>query len=151
MNRLRSRGATIDHVRQLLPTLRPEDAREVRSSTGRDPAVALCQSIGISAHAGVALDELDRVIFLYGVARVAEGIGAPWMVASTYLPEFGREIARRTWFWVDRFNAAYPLLTNRADLRNSVHLRWLRWAGFQFGQVVPAQDGSPFIEFFRHV
>lgn len=148
---LRAAPATLHHVVQLLPHLRHEDEREVRSASGKDPAAVLAQAIGISEEAIVALDEADQPVLLFGVSEVGPGVGAPWMVATTKITEHRRQIAKLTRPAVGALHARYPVLTNFADGRNALHLRWLRWAGFRLLRVDTsfAADGSPFIEFIR--
>ncbi|MDP3869929.1 hypothetical protein [Phenylobacterium sp.] len=141
--------ATLQHVRDLLPTLRPEDARELQSSSGGAPFVSMVRAIGLSDWSVAALDEDNLPVVLFGLARLDEGVGTPWMVASTKITQHALQVARFTRPIVAKMNRDYPILWNRADLRNSLHLKWLRWAGFRFGALVDAPDGSPFIEFSR--
>jgi len=143
--------ATPDHLASLLPNLRPEDVRELVSSTGHGPATALIHSLSLSEITVVALGEAQEVVAMFGLAAASETTGVPWMVASTAAPAHARDIARHSRPIADRMNARYPLLVNAADCRNSLHIRWLTWAGFELGEVTTehAADGSPFITFHR--
>ncbi len=150
---LRPAPATLEHVAQLAPRLRDADRRELISSTGQDPQLVLSAALGVSDNAWAALDQEDNVVFLYGVAPGGAGEGFPWMVAADAVLIHARFIARHTRTFVDGMNAHYPLLRNFADCRNTLHLRWLRWAGFTFTRITTefSKDGTPFVEFIRTI
>lgn len=147
---LRLQRAWLGHVGLILPTLRPEDYQEIASASGKHPGAILAQGVGMGK-SWAALDEEDNPVLLFGVAPGGVGIGIPWLVASTGIVRHGRQIARLTRPLVDAMNEGYPVLRNFADCRNTLHLRWLRWAGFTFLQTSTdfAADGSPFVEFIR--
>ena len=64
------------------------------------------------------------------------------------------------WVWfcrnsdhiVDFVQRHYPVLWNVIDVRNTTHIRWLQWCGFEFGQTFEAlgAEGRSFREFWRH-
>ena len=143
--------STLAHAAELAQDLRMEDAREIVSSSGKDPAFALASAVSRSELARTALDGDGRPVLIFGVARLGPGLGSPWLMASPKVAAHGRQIARLTRPLVDALQDDYPVLTNYADTRNELHLRWLRWAGFSLTRVTTAYatDGTPFVEFIR--
>lgn len=146
---LRAVPATLAHAADLLPTLRPEDRREITSSSGLTAEASLARAVAVSERAWAALDDEDRVVLIFGVARMSKVVGSPWMLASTKINAHARQIARLTRPLVDALQVDFPILVNAADCRNTLHLRWLRWAGFTFTRITRSHDGSPFVEFIR--
>jgi len=139
------------HVRSLLPHLRDEDARELVSSTGKTPEEALLTALDLSGYRLVALGEDGEVVVLFGLASANDTIGVPWMVASKSIRRHARDVARASRDFADEMNSLYPLLMNAADSRNTLHLRWLEWAGFTLGATTTdhGKDGTAFINFHR--
>lgn len=143
--------ATLTHVLQIAPWLRMEDHRELVSATGKLPVDTLAASLGVSLRAYAGLDDQGHPILLGGVQRLSERVGVPWMVATPRILKCAREIARLTRPVVEALQDDFPILTNHADSRNKLHLRWLEWAGFTFTRTSTdhSVDGTPFIEFIR--
>lgn len=146
-------------IREALPSdaeeisflLRPADRREIISCSGGDPLDRLVRAIAVSDRSWVAVDPSGTPVVLFGVAPVGPGVGSPWMVCTPAIRDHGRQIARLTRPLSGALHANYAVLTNFSDCRNTLHHRWLRWAGFSFTGVTTeyAHDGSPFVEFIR--
>lgn len=129
---------------------RPEDRREVRSASGREVESAVAVGYLDGAVTIVARDsETGFPVFAMGVVELYPGIGSPWLIATTEAAKHRRQIVKHARAVADVLNRRWPILVNRVDLRNAVHIKWLRRAGFRFGDIVKAPDGQPFITFTR--
>jgi hypothetical protein len=144
-----ARRATLADALSLAPKLRQEDIAEIRAVCGLPPREALIFCFFASPECYAIVAE-EGVIGMFGVTREAHDTGAIWMVASDDLPRHGLEFLRKCRKWVDELNDRYPLLYNYADQRNTVHLKWLRWCGFQFINLEPyGVEQRPFYLFVR--
>ena len=72
---------------------------------------------------------------LFGTAPYRDNptVGLIWMVATPLLETVAVEFLRKSVKWLDDVQCErYPVLFNYVDARNTVHIRWLKWCGFQF-------------------
>ncbi len=152
MSHLTPVPATLEHAAYMAAHLRPEDRRELASSNPGTPletVLANAVRASLPGHRWAALDsETGNPVLLFGcVEMMPHEVGCPWMIATPDIPKHTRQVATSTRPWLDAF--PYRTLTNRADLRNVLHIRWLRFGGFRFGGTIKAPDGSLFITFSR--
>lgn len=82
-----------------------------------------------------------------------EGSGIVWMLGSYDIethPKLFHILSQKV---LTEMFEAYPRLTNVMDIRNSVHMLWLRRLGFQFTRLHQRWGpfGLPFIEFERTI
>ncbi len=148
------RTADLKDCLELGLTMRPEDEQEIRSTNdlGYSLPAILAFNIAASTQAFTAVDrETGKIINMFGVAPVGNGAGSVWMHGSDQMLKHRISVARQTRHFADLLHRDYDILTNWADLRNKVHINWLRWLGFRFLRVSTtfSNDGSPFVEFFR--
>ncbi|WP_237353534.1 hypothetical protein [Xanthobacter sp. YC-JY1] len=93
-----------------------------------------------------------QIAGLFGIDPVFNHphVGVIWLLGSDQLAAHSVEFLRQSQRWVERYNTQYPLLINRADARNALHLRWLQWLGFTLIREAPwGAEGRPFVEFAR--
>ncbi|QIG74587.1 putative internal virion protein [Rhizobium phage RHph_I20] len=138
----------------LAKTLRPEDIREIKSTMDGEHSLeaVLLFNIAASTKAFTAIDRAtEGVIAMFGVAPAGNGTGSIWMHGSELMRKHSISVARQTKHFAGLLHRDYEILSNWADLRNEVHINWLRWLGFRFLRVSTSfsNDGSPFVEFFR--
>ncbi|HVJ44378.1 MAG TPA: phage protein Gp13 family protein [Dongiaceae bacterium] len=92
---------------------------------------------------------------MYGVGKHPwyRKTGIIWMLASPDIasPEIRREFIQRSREMCDRLHERYTVLTNYIDARNTLHLRWLKWCGFEIVNTVQefGHGRLPFHEFVR--
>jgi hypothetical protein len=117
-----------------------------------NPTVVLRRGVQASnpCHAVV---EGGAVLALFGVVPVARipETGAVWLLASEDFAARSSFIVRSSKAWIARLHERYRVLTNYVDARNEVHLRWLRWCGFDFVRRIErfGAMGLPFYEVRR--
>lgn len=148
------RKAKLEDIQELVPNLRPEDIREIRSTTPADHTLesVLAFNMGASSAAYAIVDlQSGKLIALFGAAPAGDGTGSVWMHGTDLMKTRRMTILKHSRKAVQLLHAHYPILRNWADTRNKVHLDWLRFAGFRFlgTSTSISNDGTPFVEFFR--
>lgn len=130
--------------------MRQADQAEV-GALGYTPLGALTDGLVYSRPCLTIVDRADRPLAMFGAVPRADLQGAAnvWLLATDrFVRECRRQFLRECRTWVDCMNQTYPLLTNVVDARNAVHIRWLRWCGFEFADPIDV-GGTPFIPFER--
>ncbi|MGH9903554.1 MAG: hypothetical protein ACRD68_17245, partial [Pyrinomonadaceae bacterium] len=73
-----------------------------------------------------------------------------WLLAS---PELARHpfFFRHSRYWVEQLHERYRVLWNCVDVRNEVHIRWLKWCDFTFLRRIEEYGAGrmPFYEFTK--
>ena len=136
----------------LAPKLRQQDVDEVKASSGLDPLEALQISCLLSVDCNAIIAGDGELIGLFGVTKTPDPfVGCPWLLASDRLPEIRKEFLPQSYEWVQRINKQFPVLRNYVDKRNTKAIRWLKYLGFQFIDLVEdyGVGKKPFYEFVR--
>lgn len=147
----RVRPATLEDCAFLAPRLRQADVTEMQALDGSDPYRGLVESLSASHIANVI--EHDGVPFaIYGGAPDDMcsdcTVGISWLLGTDDLKRHSTWFIRNCRRLLDEVHEVFPTLHNYADVRNTVHLRWLRWSGFTLGETVP-RNGTHFIHHWR--
>lgn len=147
-------GATAADAVALAPNLREADKIECEKLYGVEPIDALLFSVLTARESHAYLNDKGEVMALSGVnPSGVDGIGTPWMVSSPELVErYRRPFLREARDIIDGYQCFYPLLTNLVDPNNHIHVRWLRWMGFEFTRVLHIGPlALPFVSFERRL
>ena len=122
--------------------LRPEDYREVTEGHGVQPIVAAWRPLGA-----------DDIYFTVpngetaGMAGV-ESDGRVFMLCTPAIEKYPITFAREAKRYID--SRPEPLLWNIIDKRNTVHLKLLKWLGFEFLEEFEyGPNNLTFIKFYR--
>ncbi len=127
------RKATEDDVRHIAPRLREADKKELMASCGEDPEKHLLDSLKLPSMGTWVGVKNDKPEIIFGVVQSAcREIGFPWMVCTDELKKSPREFIIKCKRWVEGFSKNYPLLLNFVHAENELHIRWLKWCGFEF-------------------
>jgi hypothetical protein len=133
----------------LAPRLRAEDVEEVWASSRSTPLAALLSGLVYSTYCWTILNHEGEIVGMFGVAPIAgSSVGSPWLLCSEGLVGIQREFIRQCPAWIDRMHEDYTVLSNLADTRNVVHLKWLRRCGFDFMSTVTINDNE-FVQFMK--
>ena len=135
--------ATTEAALRVASNLLPDDYREVVEGHGHDPLNALV--VGVQNSDSVYFTNPDNEIC--GIAGVYEN-GAIWMLCTPFILEYPHTFAREA----KRFVNERPeeKLWNFVDKRNKVHLKLLKFLGFQFlDEFTYGPNNLTFIEFAR--
>jgi len=121
--------------------LRPDDYRECTEGHGLIPTI----------HIPLSISSGESVSFIVPDGRTAgiAGVntnGAIWMLTTPAIHDFPITFAREAKRFVD--SKADQLLWNIVDKRNTVHLKLLKFLGFEFlNEVQHGPNNLTFIEF----
>jgi hypothetical protein len=122
-------GAWADHI---ATNLRACDLDEIEAMGAVSAERALRTSVELSSHAWAVLGRDGEPVAMFGAApHPLPGVGIVWMLGTEGITREALGIGRATRRYFDELNAAYAILWNFIDTRNTASLRWLRWGGFQ--------------------
>lgn len=142
--------AALEHVHALAPRLRKGDRDEIAATTGGDPVDILTLSVAMSPMSWTWLYK-GRVMAMFGIAPKpgSAGVGIPWLLAAKGIERHKVFFVRRSVKYRDAMLAAYPVLENWVDCRNTLSIQWLSWLGFGMAEVDPFHglQRLPFIRF----
>ncbi len=131
--------------------LREADKNELRAATGKEPLVALEFALKHSNEfTDISYeDKTGEIINIFGLAS-AQGIGIPWMMASPSLTKlkYQRLLMAYSKRIIDEMLFMFPMLVNHVDSRNELHIRWLKFMGFEFNGIEYTINRIPFKQFF---
>jgi len=148
MKTMTVRLATEADALSLADRLREADKREIIAAMGV-PKESLLLGVKSPDPTYVAVDEEDVPQIIFGTAPSPSPVlGFVWMMASPEIKECWVRLLRETPHWIDRMSEGYEVLGNVVHEENSVHIRWLKWAGFVFLRRVEF-NGHFFYEFAR--
>ena len=120
----------------LAPYLRQADRNECMAAAGHEPLEALKIGYEASEDPQTVLEN-GHPIAMFGVVRLAPGVGAPWLLGSGRVEERWFSFARRSRDEFARVREPWAYLTNFCDERNILHQRWLIWLGADMAERVP--------------
>ena len=148
------RNATRDDGISLSGRLRKADRREISAFTRESPLSVLESGI-LSSTPCYAITRHDGTcIGIFGTRDSDHpDSGLVWLLGSDDLVRHSRTFLRFSQFFLDELHKKYRLLYNVIDARNTVHLRWLEWLGFDFVEELPRYgvEKREFILFRRYV
>lgn len=143
--------ASIEDAGKLAARLRAADLQEIQANLGEDPLIVLVRSIVISDPCYVVVGEDDKPMALFGAAPDTGDaeIGMVWLLGSNELVDHPFFVLRNSRKWVEKLHQRYKILWNCVDARNEVHIRWLKWCGFEFIRLIEQYgvEQRPFYEF----
>lgn len=143
------RRATPEDAVDLAKRLREADLREIQAAGRNSPEESLLSGVDSPDPTYVAVDEDGVPHIIWGTHPSDDHfLGFVWMMASDSLEEHWVQVLRETRPWIDRIRGHYRVLANAVHKDNSVHVRWLRWAGFTFLREFEF-NGQPFLEFAK--
>jgi len=128
--------ATEADVEELLARMRAADRIEC-DATGVEGWEA---GLFDAARAGVmcwAARAGDRLLCLFGATRIADGIGAVWMLGTDELVHFSKRLMKTVPGYLQQMLDAFPVLMNFVHASNRTSVQWLRRLGFRLFPAEP--------------
>jgi len=142
----------MEDLEYMAPRLREADVVEMKALDGSEPYPALVESFNASVFANVMIDDEGKPFCIYGLAPHPEcsdcTVGISWMLGTEDLAKHSLWFLRNSRRLIEEAHQYFPIFGNFADERNTVHIKWLKWAGFTFGRKVP-HGGTYFLEHWR--
>jgi len=129
--------------------LRPEDARELETATGLSAQEAVFRSLASSSYAYMSAWN-GTPHSLFGVAQDPQvpNAGIVWMVGTREIERSPIATYKEAKKFLPVLHKEFPLLWNRVDNRNTLHIKWLKALGFTFGDTEQV-NGQDFTYFYR--
>lgn len=117
-------------VKYIEEHLRPIDKKELQ---GAYTSVATC-AMHEFCNNFLVFGEKGKPIAIYGIVKYPiDGLHAVWMVATTEINNYKKELITRGFEEISRFIKAYGPVTNYISTDNNESRRWLKKAGAVFG------------------
>lgn len=141
--------ATEQHIDDIAPRMREDDAREVWAMQYMTPSQALARSLWLSDYTFAGLVD-GRAEVMWGVGSLSPvfGVGMPWLLGTDAVIEHKRVFLRGSRQWIDIMLSRYEELTNFVDDRNEVTKKWLQWLGFTLSEpTLMGYEQVPFRQF----
>lgn len=137
----------------IVKDLRPADLAEIQAVRGTRVQVGDVLMAGIleSVEAYTIRDDENEIVAILGVQpnESCPLLGQVWMVGTNRIETNRIEFLRHSSEVLDLLTARWPMLWNRVDARNTLHIRWLKWMGFQLrNKVIWGKQKLPFWEFY---
>ena len=141
------RDAKIVDVLILASNIRDCDRREIWHMSRSSPFDAFKTGYGVSDRP-LVIEHNGQPIAMFGVSGTKGSIGVPWMLATDGIKKIKKAFLRECRDYVEEMHKDYPVLTNFVWSKNIVHIAWLKWLGFQFGETKSlGPDNELFIHF----
>lgn len=151
VNKLRVIAAEDHHLVHVSENLRTADLEDFAGAGMVDPLGGFREAAAVGRCWAVLLPD--------GVACAVGGVipsgdpleGICWMMGTDELTRHSREFLRRVPDYLDALHELYPLIGNLTRQSNTLHRRWLQWAGFTLLPQVQEIEGAtePFHEMIR--
>lgn len=142
------REGTVFDAMTLSQRLRKEDREEVYHAARKTPWEALMDAFAHPDSRVFAVQWGADPIAMFGVVGTKETGGSPWMLASDELKGIRKTFLRECRPVVEGWLKEYGTLTNAVWSKNTEHIRWIRWLGFNF-QGSHKINGETFLQFHR--
>ena len=144
------RLTTLEDIKYLGPRLRQEDKQEILAGSGLLPYEALHIGFKNAVIVFTIFNPKNKPVGIFGVDDLGNGVGGIWLLATKDLAKIQIAFLKQCREVVKFLNTKYKILWNFVDCRNQLHIKWLKWCGFQF--INKKQYGvldKPFYEFIK--
>jgi hypothetical protein len=140
------RPATRGDIYWVSSRLSPEDYQEVETGTGERPIDILPDMMKQAQVYSIRCHRNSEPVALFGLMDCGEpGQANVFLLGTVDLPKVAKTLVGELPKWLNAWCEDYPILTNYADSRNELHLKYLRHIGFEIGEAVDVR-GVPFHE-----
>lgn len=130
MSKLTLRPSIHEDAAELALSMRQADRTEIALAGSSGPYDSLMRGIVNSVNPTTILGPQGAVVAIGGCVQLAPQLGCPWLLASDGLLEIKRDFLRDCKPELIKLHGAFPTLYNEVWEGNTLHIRWLRWLGF---------------------
>ena len=129
--------------------LREDDKQEIQAVTGLPPLLSLLTGLKLSSVPLVICNADCKPVAMLGV--VPNGlIGFIWMVGTDDLKKISLSFLRNSKDVCDVLKGKHQILHNYVDIRNKLHINWLKWMGFTIiNEINYGIENRKFYEFVK--
>jgi hypothetical protein len=123
---------TQKHVNELSENIRDADKEEVIAKTGKQDFKKVIVQGWLMADMCKTVLVDNEVAFVYGIVESDhKDIGSPFMLATPLVSKIKIPLIRNCRQRVYEMEQKYKILFNYIDSRNDLHLRFIKWCGFE--------------------
>lgn len=140
------RPTALSDIQELAATMRKEDRDEIFLSSGATPLEALTRGFYYS-NAISTIEWEGRVMAIFGIAGFKGVEGQPWMLGAPGI-ERCRSLLRECRKVLQGYTEDYRYLSNACWSKNTVHIEWIKWLGFNFSGS-DTRNGELFLHFHK--
>lgn len=133
------------YINDLTDNLRPQDRDELSQLGITDIHKEIADSVRASDEAYVAVDNMGKVIVMYGVIRREPG-GQIWCLGTRRFNEFKKSFVCGCMVVLKKWRAIYGTLWNYVARSNVLSIRWLKTYGASFDKGY-MKNGNEFWKF----
>jgi hypothetical protein len=119
---------------EFAPLLRYADRLEIDAATMGDPEAVLRHGIEVSDLCCTVYYD-GEPICIFGI--VGDDFGSIWLLGTDLIEDHPIAFLRVSKAIVNHLRKSYSFLGNYVDARNTVHVRWLKWLGFDVRPPIP--------------
>jgi len=123
---------TQKHINELSENIRDADKEEVIAKTGKQDFKKVIVQGWLMADTCKTVLVDNKVAFVYGIVESDhKDIGSPFMLATPLVSKIKIPLIRNCRQRVYEMEQKYKMLFNYIDSRNDLHLRFIKWCGFE--------------------
>ena len=141
--------------------IRHDDLMELKASGCEDPFLGVVDCFERSDQPFTGVWD-GHPCCIFGVVRIKHryfqdnewrprGMGSPWLLGTEAIMDSRWVFLAENKKWLDDMSRGYDFLWNRVHIKNTVHLKWLKWLGFELGDDVVLPSGETFTNFSKVV
>lgn len=136
---------------ELSKNLREEDLEEIKANSNVSAYHALTGGVKYSHLPLAIMNDENKPIMIMGVVPQGKQLGLIWLLSSPEINVMPITFLRNCKGVLKLFLQSYPVLYNYIDARNTLHINWLKWLGFNFIKVHEhfGYEKRKFIEFVK--
>lgn len=151
---LTSGPARLSDIPAFAEHIRDEDRREWVHGTGQSTMAKMMDAVGdpFAIARAIYRSDIEYPVVVWGAQPLAgnEQVAWVWLAATPEGYETVVGLHKLMPGEVQLLDAAFKRTITLADVRNTDHLRWLRWMGFVPGEIVPTGPWAyPYQQFTR--
>jgi len=123
---------TQKHINELSENIRDADKEEVIAKTGKQDFKKVIVQGWLMADTCKTVLVDNKVAFVYGIVESDhKDIGSPFMLATPLISKIKIPLIKNCRQRVYEMEQKYKMLFNYIDSRNDLHLRFIKWCGFE--------------------
>ncbi|QDP62657.1 MAG: putative scaffold protein [Prokaryotic dsDNA virus sp.] len=130
--------------------MRPADLAEIEATGTVDPYLALSNAMELSMPSCFTMTADDLPIAMFGISSVEliPDFGSIWLLGTEEIERHPTAFLRLCKSVLPRLMTPYDMVFNLMDVRNELHVKFVKWLGFTFIRERPfGPEGMPFYEF----
>lgn len=133
-------ASVLEDALYIADNLRPADAKEIEAMVGSDDyKESLIEGFYYSVQP-MTLHVDGKPAAMFGVVPAQEGEGCVWLLGTPAIEEVPLSFLRKSKPHLAQLMEDYDFLFNYAHKENHLHLKWLKWLGFDISEPVESSD-----------